>query len=191
MKESMSDLYYEMISSAQKSIWIATPYFVPNESIRTALKAAATKGVEVRVMVPEKNDSFLTQYASRSYFPELLLEGIEVYSYQKGFMHQKVMIIDGDLASVGTANMDMRSFQLNFEVNVFFTDAEAIRTLEAHFEEDMQESEKLSPVGFYKRGVADRTKESFARLFSGVLKAMKEYGELMSMEEIVAEATAE
>lgn len=100
MKESMSDLYYEMISSAQKSIWIATPYFVPNESIRTALKAAATKGVEVRVMVPEKNDSFLTQYASRSYFPELLLEGIEVYSYQKGFMHQKVMIIDGDLASV-------------------------------------------------------------------------------------------
>lgn len=169
MKESMSDLYYEMISSAQKSIWIATPYFVPNESIRTALKAAATKGVEVRVMVPEKNDSFLTQYASRSYFPELLLEGIEVYSYQKGFMHQKVMIIDGDLASVGTANMDMRSFQLNFEVNVFFTDAEAIRTLEAHFEEDMQESEKLSPVGFYKRGVADRTKESFARLFSGVL----------------------
>ncbi|MEC2060743.1 cardiolipin synthase [Bacillus stercoris] len=169
MKESMSDLYYEMISSAQKSIWIATPYFVPNESIRTALKAAATKGVEVRVMVPERNDSFLTQYASRSYFPELLLEGIEVYSYQKGFMHQKVMIIDGDLASVGTANMDMRSFQLNFEVNVFFTDAEAIRTLEAHFEEDMQESEKLSPVGFYKRGVADRTKESFARLFSGVL----------------------
>ncbi|PWG67864.1 cardiolipin synthase, partial [Enterobacter mori] len=89
------------------------PYFVPNESIRTALKAAATKGVEVRVMVPEKNDSFLTQYASRYYFPELLLEGIEVYSYQKGFMHQKVMIIDGDLASVGTANMDMRSFQLN------------------------------------------------------------------------------
>ena len=63
-----------------------------------------------------------------------------MYSYQKGFMHQKVMIIDGDLASVGTANMDMRSFQLNFEVNVFFTDAEAIRTLETHFEEDMQEN---------------------------------------------------
>ncbi|MCY8920886.1 cardiolipin synthase [Bacillus atrophaeus] len=169
MKESMSDLYYEMISSASKSVWIATPYFVPNEPIRTALKAAATKGVQVRVMVPETNDSFLTQYASRSYFPELLLEGIEVYSYQKGFMHQKVLIIDGDLASVGTANMDMRSFQLNFEVNVFFTDDEAIRELETHFQEDMLESEKISPVGFYKRGMADRTKESFARLFSGVL----------------------
>ncbi|MBL3628916.1 phospholipase D-like domain-containing protein, partial [Bacillus sp. RHF6] len=113
--------------------------------------------------------SFLTQYASRSYFPELLLEGIEVYSYQKGFMHQKVMIVDGDLASVGTANMDMRSFQLNFEVNVYFTDAEAIRTHDDHIEEDMLDSEKLTPVAFYKRGVTDRTKESFARLFSGVL----------------------
>ncbi|MDQ0929648.1 phosphatidylserine/phosphatidylglycerophosphate/cardiolipin synthase-like enzyme [Bacillus atrophaeus] len=92
-----------------------------------------------------------------------------MYSYQKGFMHQKVLIIDGDLASVGTANMDMRSFQLNFEVNVFFTDDEAIRELETHFQEDMLESEKISPVGFYKRGMADRIKESFARLFSGVL----------------------
>lgn len=89
MKESMSDLYYEMISSASKSVWIATPYFVPNEPIRTALKAAATKGVQVRVMVPETNDSFLTQYASRSYFPELLLEGIEVYSYQKALCIKK------------------------------------------------------------------------------------------------------
>ncbi len=83
MKERMSDLYYAMIAAAESSVWIATPYFVPNEPIRTALKEVAARGVRVRVMVPETNDGFLTQYATRSYFPELLREGIEVYSYQK------------------------------------------------------------------------------------------------------------
>ncbi|MGE6630385.1 cardiolipin synthase [Bacillus sp. NPDC077027] len=169
MKESMSDLYDAMISSARRFIWIATPYFVPNESIRTALKVAATRGVDVRVMVPEINDGFLTQYATRSYFPELLKEGIKVYHYQKGFMHQKVMIADGELASVGTANVDMRSFQLNFEVNVFLTAKEPIEQLMAHYEEDMKESDQIRPVHFYKRGWKERIKESFARLFSGVL----------------------
>lgn len=165
----MSDLYYSMISCATKSIWIATPYFVPNESIRTALRIAARKGIQVRVMVPEVNDGFLTQYATRSYFPELLRSGIEIYSYKKGFLHQKVLIVDGDMASIGTANMDMRSFHLNFEVNVFLTGTTSIQDLVDHYEEDMKESEKIRPVAFYKRGVMERSKESFARLFSGVL----------------------
>ena len=165
----MSDFYYSLISSATQSIWIATPYFVPDESIRTALRVAAAKGIEVRVMVPEINDSFLTQYASRSYFPELLRYGVEVYSYQKGFLHQKLIIVDGNLASIGTANMDMRSFHLNFEVNVFLFGSSAIRDLAADYEEDMKDSERIRPVEFYKRGFFNRAKESFARLFSGVL----------------------
>ncbi|MCY7580470.1 cardiolipin synthase [Bacillus altitudinis] len=169
MKESMSDLYDALISNAKQFVWIATPYFVPNESIRTALKIAATRGVDVRVMVPEINDGFLTQYATRSYFSELLKEGIKVYHYQKGFMHQKVMIADGELASVGTANVDMRSFQLNFEVNVFTAAKKPIEQLMAHYEEDMKECEQMGPVHFYKRGLKERLKESFARLFSGVL----------------------
>jgi cardiolipin synthase len=165
----MSDLYYSMISCATKSIWIATPYFVPTESIRTALRIASRKGVQVRIMVPEINDGFLTQYATRSYFPELLRSGIEIYSYKKGFLHQKVIIVDGDLASIGTANMDMRSFHLNFEVNVFLTGTSSIKELVEHYEEDMKDSKKIRPVGFYKRSVWERTKESTARLFSGVL----------------------
>ena len=165
----MSDLYYSMISCATRSIWIATPYFVPDESIRTALRVAAAKGVEVRILVPEINDSFLTQYASRSYFAELLRYGVEIYSYKKGFLHQKIIIVDGILASIGTANMDMRSFHLNFEVNVFLYGTSSIRDLVAHYEEDLAESVKLSPVQYYKRGLAERSKESFARLFSGVL----------------------
>ncbi|OIK12687.1 cardiolipin synthase [Bacillus sp. MUM 13] len=165
----MSDYYYTMISCATKSIWIATPYFVPNESIRTALRVAASKGIEVRIMVPETNDGFLTQYASRSYFHELLRAGVEIYSYKKGFLHQKIIIIDGDLASIGTANMDMRSFHLNFEVNIFLFGSTSIRDLTAHYEEDIKDSEKLKPVQYYKRGFTERSKESFARLFSGVL----------------------
>ena len=165
----MSDLYYSLISSATKSIWIATPYFVPTESIRTALRVAASKGIEVRIMVPETNDGFLTQYATRSYFSELIRCGVEIYSYKKGFMHQKIIIVDGNLASVGTANMDMRSFHLNFEVNVFLMGNSSIRDLSAHYEEDMKDSVRIRPVEYYKRGIVERTKESFARLFSGVL----------------------
>ncbi|QED46734.1 cardiolipin synthase [Cytobacillus dafuensis] len=165
----MSDFYFSIISSATKSIWIASPYFVPDESIRTALRVAAAKGIEVRIMVPEINDGFLTQYASRSYFPELLRYGVEIYSYKKGFLHQKVIIIDGNLASLGTANMDMRSFHLNFEVNVFLYGSSSIRDLVTHYEQDMKDSEIINPVQYYKRGFLERSKESFARLFSGVL----------------------
>lgn len=165
----MSDFYYTMMSCATKSIWIATPYFVPDEAIRTALRVAAAKGIEVRIMVPEINDSYLTQYASRSYFSELLRNGVEIYSYKKGFLHQKVIIVDGNIASIGTANMDMRSFHLNFEVNVFLFGTSSIRDLVAHYEEDLEESEKISAVQYHKRGYWERTKESFARLFSGAL----------------------
>lgn len=168
-EDIISDLYYTMMSCATKSIWIATPYFVPDTVIRTALRVAAKKGVQVRLMVPEINDGFLTQYGTRSYFPELLRYGVEIYCYQKGFTHQKVMIIDGDIASVGTANMDIRSFHLNFEVNAFLMETDSIKDLIQHYEDDIKDSVRVSPVQFYKRSVFERAKESFARLFSGIL----------------------
>ena len=165
----MGDHFYAMISCATESIWIATPYFIPNQAILTALRIAARKGIQVRLMVPEANDGFLTQYATQSYFPELLRAGIEIYSYQKGFLHKKIIIIDGDLASIGTANLDMRSFHLNFEVNLFLTGTDSILDLVAYFEEDLKECRRIHPVEFEKRGMAVKWKESFARLFSGVL----------------------
>lgn len=165
----MSDHYYAMIASATKSIWIATPYFIPSESIQTALRVAARKGIQVRLMVPDTNDGFLTQYATQSYFLELLSAGIEIYSYQKGFLHKKIIIVDGDLASIGTANMDMRSFHLNFEVNLFLTGTDSIQDLVTHYEEDLNDCRRIRPVEFYKRKPAVKVKESFARLFSGVL----------------------
>lgn len=165
----MSDHYYAMISCARKSVWIATPYFIPTQSILTALRVAAKKGIQVVLMVPESNDGFLTQYATQSYFPELLRAGIELYTYQKGFLHKKVTIVDGDMASIGTANMDMRSFHLNFEVNLFLTGSDSIQDLVSHFEEDLKECKRIRPVSFYKRSLGVKWKESFARLFSGVL----------------------
>lgn len=165
----MGDHFYAMISSATESVWIATPYFIPSQAIMTALRVAAKKGIQVRLMVPESNDGFLTQYATQSYFPELLRAGIELYTYQKGFLHKKVIIVDGDIASIGTANMDLRSFQLNFEVNLFLTGSDSIGDLVTHFEEDLKECRRIRPVAFYKRGLGVKWKESFARLFSGVL----------------------
>lgn len=167
--EGMSDHYYALISCATESIWIATPYFIPGKAIQTALRVAARKGIQVRLMVPETNDSFVTQWASQSYFPELLRFGIEIYSYQKGFLHKKIIIVDGDLASIGTANMDMRSFYLNFEVNLFLTETDSIQDLVAQYKEDLNECVRIQPVQFYKRGLPARLKESFARLFSGIL----------------------
>ncbi|MCO0599519.1 cardiolipin synthase [Peribacillus butanolivorans] len=165
----MSDFYYSLITCATKSIWIASPYFVPNQAIKAAIKHAALKGIQVRLMVPAVNDGFLTQYGSRSYFGELLQFGVEVYSYKKGFLHQKLIIVDGDIASIGTANMDMRSFHLNFEVNVFLMGSSSINDLVTHYQEDMKDSEKLDPLSYNNRGLLERSKESFARLFSNVL----------------------
>jgi cardiolipin synthase len=167
--EAMSDHYFAMITCATESIWIASPYFIPNNAIQTALRVAARKGIQVRLMVPETNDGFLTHYATQSYFPELLRAGIEIYSYQKGFLHKKVIIVDGDLASIGTANLDMRSFYLNFEVNLFLIESDSIQDLVAHYEEDITDSLRIRPVDFYNRGLVIRLKESFARLFSGIL----------------------
>ncbi|QCJ44829.1 cardiolipin synthase [Bacillus sp. S3] len=167
--DNMSDHYYALCTCATKSIWIATPYFIPDQAIQTALRVAARKGIQVRLMVPETNDGFLTQYATQSYFPELLRAGIEVYSYEKGFLHKKVVIVDGDLASIGTANVDMRSFHLNFEVNLFLTGTTSIGDLVDQFEEDLKDCRRIRPVEFYKRNMAVKSKESFARLFSGIL----------------------
>ncbi|PAE43477.1 cardiolipin synthase [Bacillus sp. 7884-1] len=165
----MGDHFYAMITCATESIWIATPYFIPNQTIMTALRVAAKKGIQVRLMVHESNDGFLTQYATQSYFPELLRAGIELYTYQKGFLHKKVIIVDGDIASIGTANIDLRSFHLNFEVHLFLTGTDSIDDLVSHFEEDLKDCSRVRPVAFYKRGLDVKWKESFARLFSGVL----------------------
>lgn len=168
-RNAMSDLYFGLITTAQERIWIATPYFVPNKALRTALSIAAMRGVEVKLIVPEISDGFLTQYATRSYFSELLDYGVDIYMYQRGFLHQKIMIIDEDIATIGTANMDMRSMHLNFEVNMFLFQAETVSDLIRAYKDDIEDSVKVEKKRYNERSLLHRTKESFARLFSPVL----------------------
>ncbi|MDQ0162444.1 cardiolipin synthase [Bacillus alveayuensis] len=167
--EVIKNLFFSMICSAKDSIWIASPYFIPDEDIKTALKVAALSGIDVRLLVPKKPDKRIVFYASRSYFPELLEAGVKVYEYEKGFMHSKIIIVDNELASIGTANMDMRSFHLNFEVNAFLYRTESIETLTDEFVRDLQSSHHIIEEEFQKRPIYIKLIESTSRLLSPLL----------------------
>lgn len=167
--EVIKHLYFAMITSAQRSIWIASPYFVPDEDILTALKVAALSGIDVRILAPRRPDKKIVFYASRSYFPELLEAGVKIYEYSKGFLHSKIMIVDGELASIGTANMDMRSFHLNFEVNAFLYHTDSTKKLVADFLEDLKYSSQINNEIFRRRPLSIRVMESVSRLLSPLL----------------------
>ncbi|MFC0523410.1 cardiolipin synthase [Pontibacillus salicampi] len=168
-RQIMRDVYTMLIHTAEESVQIATPYFVPSSEIHAALRIAAQRGVKVSIMVPKRSDSWLTYYASHSYFPELLQDGINIYLYEPGFMHHKIVLIDQHTASVGTANMDLRSFYLNFEVNTILYEGEPVEKLVANYEEDLQFSMKVQLESFERRSNYKKVKESFARLFSPLL----------------------
>ncbi|NMR96219.1 cardiolipin synthase, partial [Vibrio parahaemolyticus] len=118
----IKDGYFKMISNAKHKLYIESPYFIPDDSIFEALKIASLSGVDVRVMVPNKPDHPFVYWAGTSYMGELLEAGVRFYTYQKGFLHSKVLIMDDFVSSVGTANLDIRSFKLNFEINAFIYD---------------------------------------------------------------------
>ncbi|OIJ10435.1 cardiolipin synthase [Anaerobacillus alkalilacustris] len=167
--EVIKKLFFSMITSAKKSIWIASPYFIPDEDILSALKIAALSGVDVRILVPNRPDKKIVFYASRSYFPELLEAGVKVYEYNRGFMHSKILIVDSEIASIGTANMDMRSFHLNFEVNAFLYKTKSVHTLVSDYIYDMEHSTIISYEQFQKRSILKRIVESTSRLLSPML----------------------
>ena len=116
--------YIKMINSARRSVWIQTPYFMPDAAVLDALKIAARSGLDVRMMIPDKPDHLLVYPATLSYADELAHCGAKIYIYRNGFLHAKTVLVDHEMGSVGTANMDYRSFRLNFEVNAFFYDAD-------------------------------------------------------------------
>ena len=167
--EVIKNLYFAMIVGAKKSIWIASPYFIPDEDIVSALKVAALSGIDVRILQPAKPDKYVVFYASRSFFPDLLDAGVKIYQYNKGFLHSKIVIVDGKVASIGTANMDMRSFHLNFEVNAFLYDTASIESLTDDFLNDIFESDKIDKSEFKRRHWKYRFYESLCRLLSPLL----------------------
>jgi cardiolipin synthase len=163
---SIMQAFFVAITKAKKHIYIASPYFIPNESILTALKTASLSGVDVRIMLPGKSDSTVVYWSSMSYVSELLKAGIKVYLFQGGFNHSKILMIDGSFASVGSANMDIRSFEDNFELLTMVYDKELTIQLENQYLKDLRRSKKINLKYWESRSLKQNFKESLARLFS-------------------------
>lgn len=160
----------KMISMAKHHIYITTPYFVPSESIMEALKIAALSGIEVKVLFPGQYDHFLVYHASRTFLFELIKCGAKVFFYDKeGFVHSKTITVDGKIASVGTANMDMRSYELNYEINAIIYDEEKSLELESMFCDDLNRSTEMT-IEYYE-GLPRTVKfiDALARTFSSLL----------------------
>ncbi|OEF96507.1 cardiolipin synthase [Desulfuribacillus alkaliarsenatis] len=167
--DTIMQLYYLTMATAQDSIHITSPYFIPDDSIIMALKTAALSGVDVRIIIPDVPDYYIVYWATQSYLEELLEAGVKIYQYQKGFIHAKLLIVDGVIASIGSANMDIRSFQLNYEVNALIYNEETVKRLEADFQQDLKECRLITYEEFIKRPLTNKIKESGARLLSPLL----------------------
>ncbi|WP_231701833.1 cardiolipin synthase [Crassaminicella thermophila] len=167
--ESIMQAYFSIISSAEDRIFINTPYLVPGESIMMALKTAALSGVDVRIILPSKPDHKTVFWASMSNVEELLEAGVKIYQYKKGFIHAKIVLVDGIVASVGTANLDIRSLEINFEVNAFIYDQDIVSKMEKNFLIDIEDSQEIKFEEFLKRPLINKVKESTARLLSPLL----------------------
>lgn len=161
--------YFSAIVNAKKYVYITTPYFIPNESLLNALKEAALSKVDVRLLVPGRSDSLFVNMASHSYYEDLLEAGVRIYFYQKGFVHAKTLVSDYTLSMVGSANMDIRSFDLNFELNAVVYDSEVHGQLRDVFLEDISHSTELQYESWSQRGRIKKFGESICRLFSSVL----------------------
>jgi cardiolipin synthase len=161
--------YFTAIAGASERIFLTSPYFIPNTSILDALRKAALSGKDVRILVPGQSDSGFVNAASRAYYQELLDCGVKIYQYQKGFVHSKTLIVDDCLSIVGTANMDHRSFDLNFEINAVIYGREFCSRLSDTFLEDIGHSKLITQAAWRRRKKSQVLTDRIARLFSPLL----------------------
>lgn len=167
--QDIRDNYLRLIHKAKKRIFIQTPYFIPDESIQTALLIAAKSGVEVNIMIPCKPDHPFVYWATMSYVGELVMAGANCYTYNNGFLHVKGVSVDGEACCYGTANMDIRSFALNFEVNAMIYDEKLAQQMEEIFREDLKLCTQITRDMYKGRSLWLRFKEQLCRLLSPVL----------------------
>ncbi|MDE5811971.1 MAG: cardiolipin synthase, partial [Muribaculaceae bacterium] len=154
---------------AKHSVWIQTPYFLPSESLLRALQSAALAKVDVRLMIPLNPDSAMLRYASFSFVKECLQSGIKVYLYQPGMLHSKMMIVDNELVTIGSTNFDFRSFEHNFEGNLFIYSQEFNRRMREQYLADQAESRRVIPFEWQRRALSKKLLESLTRIFSPIL----------------------
>ena len=169
MLEDCAIAFSEVISRARKRLWIVSPYFVPGIDVQTALYAAALRGVEIRILLPKKADHMMVWLASYAHADQMLDHGIPIYRYNKGFLHQKIILVDDEIAGVGTVNFDNRSFSINFEVTLWFTHKRMISSIEKMLINDFSNSNKTTTYELETRPLWFRVAAQIARLFSPVL----------------------
>lgn len=167
--QHIRDNYVRLIHKAKERIYIQTPYFIPDEALLTALKIAVYSGVEVNLMIPCKPDHPFVYWATYSYMGDLIMAGAKCYTYNNGFLHSKGIIIDEKVFCYGTANMDIRSFALNFEVNVVVYDEAKTKEMISYFKEDMKQSTLITKDMYARRSLIIRIKEQVSRLLSPLL----------------------
>lgn len=163
------DTFFLALTRARERVWITTPYFIPDPAIQAALRTAVYSGVDVRLLVPRRSDLPWTRFAGRSYFPDLLSSGARIWEYLPTILHGKTWVFDRDFCAAGSANLDTRSFKLNFEVTCFIRDAAANALLAQLFEEDLTQSAEVTPESLAKTSGSQRLLESALNLFSPLL----------------------
>ena len=157
------------IAKARRRIWIQTPYYLPSDVFNTALQTAALAGIDVRLMLPARSDSRLIDLASHSYLDDMMRAGVKILFYEPGFLHSKLLITDDILTVIGSANMDFRSFEHNFEINAFSYDTEFTERMAAIFRHDAAQCHMLTPAEWFRRPRSRRWAESFMRVFSPLM----------------------
>ena len=161
--------FQQAIASAKKRIYIQTPYFLPTDALLKALQGAALSGVDVRIMMPEKTDSVMLGFGSRSYIDDCLMAGVKIYFYLPGMLHAKTMIVDDSFVSTGSVNFDFRSFENNFEANLLIYSSDVNRRMRDIFFQDIKSCKKITISQWRLRGRFEKTMEALVRLFSPIL----------------------
>lgn len=167
--ESIKQLYFTLISSAEKKVYIQSPYFIPDPSVEVALKVAALSGIDVRVMTTGVPDKYLPYWAAFTYYEDLLRAGVKIYHYMPGFLHSKTVVVDEEVCSVGTANMVVRSFEFDYEVNTLIYDTGIASQLDNDFMEDLKNCKEIKIEDLRNLNVFAKLRNSLARLFAPLL----------------------
>ena len=166
---NIMEAVFSAITMAKEYVYISTPYLVPNAPILTALTTAARSGIDVRIIIPWESDSLAAQYASDSYVEQLLQSNVKVYRYTKGFIHAKTFVVDNCVSSIGTANLDYRSFAINFEVNAIIYGKSIATQMHDTFIEDLKDCDIVELERWQNRSLGRKLKESFSRLWAPLL----------------------
>ncbi|CCH47578.1 cardiolipin synthase [Pseudodesulfovibrio piezophilus] len=167
--ESCSLMFIRAINAAKKRFWIASPYYVPDSSVTKALQLAAMRGVDIRIILPQKADHLLVYLAGFACLNDLRLPGIRIYRYHAGFLHQKVFLVDDTIAGIGTANLDNRSFRLNFEITMLVENQTFCQQVEGMFEADFARCKETDTLEYNRKNIISQTVIRFARLLSPIL----------------------